>query len=201
MKLYYVAGACSLSPHILLHELGIKAELERVDLSTKKTASGQDFLKINPKGYVPALQLDSGEVLTEGVAIVSYLGSLKPDFGPKPGTLEFFRQLEWLTFISSEIHKGFGPLFAAASDPEVKAKGFEKLKPRLAFLNQHLQGKDYLLGQFSLADAYLFTTLSWTSYLQIELGGYPAVMAYLERMGQRPGVKAAQEAEKELSPA
>ena len=201
MKLYYVAGACSLSPHILLHELGLKAELERVDLSTKKTASGQDFLKINPKGYVPALQLDSGEVLTEGVAIVSYLGSLKPDFGPKPGTLEFFRQLEWLTFISSEIHKGFGPLFAAASDPEAKAKGFEKLKPRLAFLNQHLKGKDYLLGQFSLADAYLFTTLSWAGYLQLDLAGYPAVTAYLERVGQRPAVKAAQEAEKQLSPA
>ena len=201
MKLYYVAGACSLSPHILLHELGLKAELERVDLSTKKTASGQDFLKINPKGYVPALELDSGEVLTEGVAIVSYLGSLKPEFGPKPGTLEFFRQLEWLTFISSEIHKGFGALFAAGSDPEAKTKGFEKLKPRLAFLNQHLQGKEYLLGQFSLPDAYLFTTLSWAGYLQLDLSGYPAVSAYLERVGQRPAVKAAQEAEKELSPA
>src|SRR5688572_1205777 len=116
MKLYYVAGACSLSPHIILHELGLKADLERVDLASKKTASGEDFLKINPKGYVPALQLDSGEVLTEGVAIVSYLASLKPDFGPKPGTLEFFRQLEWLTFISSEIHKGFGALFAAGED-------------------------------------------------------------------------------------
>ena len=201
MKLFYFPGACSLAPHILIRELGLAADIEAVDLQSKKTASGLDFLSINPKGYVPALQLDSGEVLTEGVAILSYLTNLKPDFGPTLGSLEWFRQLEWLTFLSSEIHKGIGSLFAASS-PEEKTRGFEKVKPRLAFLNQLLSGQDYLQGtSFTTPDAYLFTTLSWTDYLQLDLSPYPGLVSYLKRVGERPGVVAAQQAEKALSPA
>jgi glutathione S-transferase len=198
MKLYFVPGACSLSPHILIHELGLSAEIELVNLSNKTTASGRNFLEINPKGYVPALELDSGEVLTEGVAIVSYLSHLKQPF--QGSQLSSWRQLEWLAFISSEMHKGIGSLFATP-DPEARQKGWEKVQPRLAWVNQQLQNREFLQEQFSAADAYLFTTLSWVGYLGFDLKAYPALQAYLERLQQRPSVKAALEAEKALTPA
>lgn len=196
MKLFYVPNACSLSPHIVLREFGLAHELERVDLATKKTASGRDFLSINPKGYVPALELENGQVLTEGVAILLYLAQQAPDSVPAAGSFEYIRLVEALNFISTEIHKGLGTLFSMEDGP-AKEKAKEKIQPRLTYLAQQLQGKDYFLGDFSLADAYLFTTLRWTGFLGISLAAFPVLTQYLERVGARPRVA---EALKEENP-
>ena len=187
MKLFYVPNACSLASHIALRELGLSHQLERVDLATKKTATGRDFLTVNPKGYVPALELDNGEVLTEGVAILLYLAQQAPGSVPPAGSMEYIRLVEALNFISTEIHKGIGTLFSTEDGP-AKEKAKEKVQPRLAYLAQQLQGKDYLLGKFSLADAYLFTTLRWTAFVGMSLANYPVLTEYLERVGARPRV-------------
>lgn len=198
MKLYYSPGACSLSPHIALREAGYKFDTEQVDLGTKKTKDGADYTKINPKGYVPALQLDNGELLTEGVAIVNYLADQKPEANllPKNGGMERYRAQEWLTFISSEIHKTFGPLFNPKTPDAFRTMAVEKLGQRFDFLSKHLDGKQYLMGsQFSAADAYLFTVASWADHLKIDLGKWPTLKAYLGRVAGRPAVQAAMKAE------
>ena len=188
MKLYYSPGACSLSPHIVASEAGIPLELVKVDLKAHKTESGEDFYAINPKGYVPALKLDDGSFLTEGPAIVQYLADQKPDAHliPANGTFARYKVIEWLTFINSEIHKSFGPLFGAASD-EVKAEARAKIVKRFTYVDGELAGKQYLVGdQFTVADAYMFVMLTWAHHMKIDL---PAnLAAFFGRVAQRPKV-------------
>jgi glutathione S-transferase len=193
MKLYYSAGACSFSPHIVLKEGGFNFTTEKVDLRAGKY-SGGDFSKINPKGYVPVLQLDNGEVLTEGAAIVQYLADKKPEakLMPAVGTMERFRCQEWLTYISTELHKGFGPLFYPTTPESEKVLAVEKLHKRISYLDSQLAGKDYLLGSaFSVADAYAFTVLSWAGHVKLDISGYKNVGAFMERMKKRPKVQEA----------
>jgi len=198
MKLYYSPGACSLSPHIALLEAGIPVELKKVDLPTKALDGGGDFFQVNPKGYVPTLELANGEVLTEGPAIVQYIADQNSDsrLAPKAGTLERYRLQEWLNFITSEIHKSFSPLFRKETSAEWKAGATANLSKRFDFLALKLQGKKYLLGdQFTVADAYLFTTLNWTKYVNIDLGKWPALVEYQARVAARPKVQEALKAE------
>lgn len=197
MKLYYSPGACSLSPHIVLREAGLDFQPVRVDLKTKKTAEGADFMAINPKGYVPALELENGELLTEGPAIIQYVADLKPEQGlaPTPGTLARARLQEWLNLIATELHKGFTPLFRGGSDDWKKA-ALDNIHRRFAFIDAHLAERSFLLGeQFSVADAYLFTVLSWTRFVNIDMTPYPALQAYAARVGARPAVQEALRAE------
>ena len=198
MKLYFTPGACSLAPHIGLREAGFNFELEQVDLGTKKTRSGADYTKINGKGYVPALQLDNGEVLTEAPVILQYIGDQKPDSGlvPKAGTFERYRTQEWLNFVTSELHKGFGALFNPKTPEDYRPVAVERLSLRLDFLAKQLNGKPYLAGdKFSSPDAYLFTVLSWAPHLKISLDKWPTLGAYLGRVAARPQVQAALKAE------
>jgi glutathione S-transferase len=197
MKLYYSPGACSLSPHIVLREAGLAFDVESVDLGSKKTKSGADFKAINPKGSVPALQLDNGEVLTEVAVIVQYLADQKPatKLAPPAGTMERYRLQEWLNYIASEIHKGFSPLFSPKASEEWKQIVKDNLATRFDFLSNKLKGKDYLMGAFSVADAYLFTILSWAKGLKIDLAKWPVLATYVERVAARPAVKATLEAE------
>ena len=195
MKLYYAPGACSLSPHIVACEAGIPLDLEKVDLSAKKTASGEAYGQVNPKGYVPALRLDDGSVLTEGPAIVQYLADRKPAAGlaPHAGTIERYRLQEWLGFLNSEIHKAWGALFSPKAD---RGPVIEKLNQRLQFLNGELDRRPYLLpGGFSVADAYLFTLLNWAGFTRVDLSPYPALVKYAERIKVRPKVQEALRAE------
>jgi glutathione S-transferase len=198
MKLYLAPGACSLSPHIVLCESGLKFDIEKVSLSDKKTESGADYLTINPKGYVPALRLDSGDVLTEGPAIVQYLADQVPDkkLAPAAGSLERYRLVEWLNFISAEIHKTFGPLFNQQGPEDAKQAARDRLAGRFDYVEQHLKKSDYLLGnQFSVADAYLFTVLNWTGFLKFPMDRWPAIQKYRQRIAARPAVQAALVAE------
>ena len=201
MKLYYAPGACSLAPHIAASEAGILLELERVDLSKQphRTATGEDFTSINPKGYVPALRLDDGALLTEGVAILQYLADLKPEAGlaPAPGTLARYRLQEWLTFVSSELHKMFSPwLFHPEYGDQAAEVARSKIGERFAQLDGHLAGRAYLLGDsFTIADAYAFTIVSWSRVKQISLKPYPNLAAYIERIAARPKVREAMQAE------
>lgn len=198
MKLYYAPGACSLSPHIVAHELGLPLELERVDLKAHKTAAGEDFYAINAKGYVPALRLDDGALLTEGPAIVQYLADLKPGAGlaPANGTLARYQLQEWLNYISTEVHKTLGGLFAPGVSPEQRESIITRLGLRYDFLSQQLTGKAYLTGEsFTVADAYLFTVLNWNGVLKIDLAKWPVLQQYQARVAARPGVQAALKAE------
>lgn len=198
MKLYYSPGACSLSPHIVSREAGIPLELEQVDLREKKTKSGKDFSTINPKGYVPVLEIDAGQRLTEGPVIMQYLADQKPGSGlvPPAGTVDRYRVQEWLNFITAELHKTFGPLFRPTTPEEYKASSKENLGKRFDWLEQELAGKQYLMGdKFTVPDAYLFTVLSWTSHLGIDLGKWPNLKAYVARVGARPKVQEALKAE------
>lgn len=198
MKLYYAPGACSLSPHIVLREAGVPVELARVDLATKKLESGDDFGTVNEKGYVPALVLDNGEVLTEGPAIIQYIADQKPQSGlaPKAGTLERYRLQEWLNFIATEIHKSFSPLFNKAASDDWKQAATANLSKRFDYLSRRLAGKNYLLGEkFSVADAYLFTVLNWTGFVGIDLSRWPVLKAYHARVAARPRVQEALQAE------
>jgi glutathione S-transferase len=198
MKLYFAPEACSLSPHIVLRELGLKFELVKVDTKTHKTADGRDFYTINPKGYVPVLELDDGQRLTEGPAIVQYLADLKPEstLAPANGTWERTRLQEWLNFITSEIHKGFSPLFNAAMPQEAQAIFKEKLGQRFGQIEPTLAKQDYLTGsQFTIADAYLFTTVRWSKFVGIDLAPWPALVKFLDRVEQRKAVQAALAAE------
>ncbi|WP_207285442.1 glutathione transferase GstA [Pseudomonas sp. FW300-N2A2] len=194
MKLYYAPQACSLAPHIVLRELDLPFELIRVDNRTKRTANGADFLAINPKGYVAALQLDNGDVVTEGPAILQYLADLRPEanLAPVNGTFERVRLQESLNFVSTEIHGGLGWLFNAQLPEEVKALIREKLFKRFAVLCQTLERQDYLLaGGFSVADAYLFTVLRWAPLFAIDLNEWPALVRFQARVDLRPAVQAA----------
>ncbi len=194
MKLYYAAGACSLSPHIVLNELDLPYDLIRVDLATHQTADGLDYTAINAKGYVPALQLDDGQLLTEGPAIVQYLADRKPaaDLLPPAGTLERARVQEWLTFIGTELHKNFSPLFSQTASADWKAAALANVERRLAYVDQALSGRDYLTGNsFCVADAYLFTVVNWTRFVKIDLARWPVLAAFQQRVMARPAVQAA----------
>ncbi|MCU1719583.1 glutathione transferase GstA [Pseudomonas sp. 5P_3.1_Bac2] len=198
MKLYYAPHTCSLSPHIVLRELGLPFELVKVNNQTKQTADGRDFLRINPKGYVAALQLGDGQVLTEGPAIVQYLADLRPELqlAPAAGSWQRVRLQEWLSFINSEIHAGSAPLFNQALSEEAKNYFRERLFKRFAYLEAHLQGQAFLLGErFSVADAYLFTVLGWCRFFAIDLRRWPAVLTYFDKIAERPAVQAALHAE------
>ena len=198
MKLYYMPGACSLSPHIVALEAGLTLQLEKVDGKTKRTASGEDFLQINPKGYVPALQLDSGELLTEGPAIVQYLADLKPGSGlaPANGTLPRYQLQAWLGYINSELHKSFSPLFNPASTDELKAERSAYLKRRYEYIDGILASQSYLLGEhFSAADAYLFTVTQWARLVKLDLSEFKALGDFQQRVAARPAVQAAMRAE------
>jgi glutathione S-transferase len=194
MKLYYSAGACSLSPHIVLLEAGLPYTLVKTDLKTKKTEGGADYLTINSKGAVPALELDDGRVLTEGPAIVQYLADQRPESGlaPRAGTFERYQLMEILNYITSEVHKGFSPLFNPASSAELKDTSMAALGKKFDWLTGFLGSKTFLLGNtFTVADAYLFTLLNWTRIVKIDLSKWPALAAYQARIAQRPKVHAA----------
>lgn len=198
MKLYYAPDTCSLSPHIVLRELDLKFELVKVDNKTKLTADGRDFRAINPKGYVAALELDDGKILTEGPAIVQYLADIKPESGlaPRADSWARVRLQEWLNFITSELHAGSALLFNATLPEEVRALCREKLFRRFDLLQDTLCERDYLLGTcFSVADAYLFTVLGWCKFFSIDLNGWPALSAYMAGINARPAVQAALHAE------
>ena len=198
MKLYYAPGACSLSPHVVLREAGMTFDLDRVALGEKKTSDGSDFTKISPLGYVPALQLDDGEVLTEGAAIVQYLADQAPaaKLMPEAGTTDRYKAQEWLTFISSELHKGFSPLFNPALPDEMKSGVITRLETRFDYVEKQLAGKQYLMGDaFSVVDAYGFTILNWANFKDIDLSRWPNISAYMGRVAARPKVNEALKAE------
>lgn len=195
MKLYYAPGACSLSPHIVAEEAGVVLELAEVDLKAHRTKDGGDYFAINPKGSVPALVLDDGQLLTEGPAIVQYIADRNPASGLAPacGTLERYRLQEWLTFINGEIHKTFGPLFHGASG-DVRKQTSETIEKRFAFVEKTLAVKPFLLGDtFTAADAYFFVMLTWAKKMHIALS--PTLSAWFDRVAARPKVRAAMAAE------
>lgn len=198
MKLFYKPGACSLSPHIVLREAGLDFSIESVDLATKKTETGEDYLRINPKGQVPALLLDDGSLLTEGVAIVQYLADKVPDrhlIAPS-GTLSRYHAIEWLNFVATELHKGFSPLFNPKTPDEYKAIARERLDKQFSYVDGELAKHDYLLGsKFSVADAYLFTVTRWANALKLEIKQRGHLDKYMARVADRPAVKAALAAE------
>ncbi len=199
MKLYFAPGACSLSPHIVLHELGLDAQTVQVDLGAKTIAGGGDFREVNAKGYVPVLELDDGTRLTEGPAIVQYLADRKPEAGlaPANGTIQRYQLQEWLNFISTELHKQFSPLFNPQMPDSVKEQQRQRLQGRFDYLAGILSRQDYLMGaNFSVADAYLFTVLTWPAYIGMDLAPWPALQAYLQRVSQRPAVAATLAAER-----
>lgn len=198
MLLYFTPGACSLSVHIALQESGLPFERERVDLKQHRTASGEDYFGLNAKGYVPGLRLDDGSLLTEGAAIVQYVADLVPERGlaPSAGSMARVRLQEWLSFIGSEIHKGFGPLWNPLVPPETRSAAEARLYHWFDWLAPQLATRPYLLeGGYSVADGYLFTCLNWCNFLQLSLDKWPSLQAYLTRMSERPAVQAALRAE------
>ena len=198
MKLYYSPGACSLSPHIALHEAGIAFEPVMASTKSHKLQDGTDYYGINPLGYVPMLELDDGTRLREGPAIVQYIADKVPakNLAPANGTPERIKLQSWLNFVSSELHKGFSPLFNAAMPDEAKKIFRERLTTRFAHLDKHLASNDYLMGKsFSVADAYLFTVSNWAARTDVDLSTFANVLAYRKRVGARPAVQAAMKAE------
>jgi glutathione S-transferase len=198
MKLYYSPAACSLSPHIVLREAGLKFELERVDNKTKRTETGADFLKLNGKGYVPLLQLDDGRFLSEGPVVAQYIADLKPESGlaPANGTYERYKVQEWLNFVTSELHKNFSPLFRPDVADEVKKYARANITKRVEWVAKELEGRTFLTGEtFTIADSYLFVVLSWARFTDVDLTPWPAVGKFLERVAARPKVQEALKAE------
>ncbi|NIX78047.1 glutathione transferase GstA [Microvirga terricola] len=198
MKLYYAPGACSLAVHITAYEAGLPLTIEKVDLATRKTETGADFAALNPKGYVPALKLDDGAVMTEVAALVQLVADKNPSakLAPANGTMERYRLQEWLAFISSEVHKGFSPLWNPATPEESKQAAKDRLAIRFAYLDKILAAQPFLTGsQFTVADAYLFTVVNWAGYLNIDISGYPNLKAFLDRVSARPKVREALVAE------
>ena len=199
MKLFISPGACSLSPHIVSREAGLNVEIVKVDLRAKTIkGSGADYRAINSKGAVPALQLDDGQVLTEGAAIVQYLADQKPGSGlaPAAGSMERYRLQEWLSYIGAEIHKLIGGMFNPTLSDEAKAAAIALTGTRLEWISKQLEGKDYLMGKtFTVADAYLFTVLGWLKYFKIDLAQWPVLKAHSDRVAARPAVQAALAAE------
>ncbi len=191
MKLYYFPGACSLASNISLREAGLKFELVKVDRRTRKAADGLDFSEVNPKGYVPALTLDDGQVLTENVAVLQYIADRNPaaKLAPAAGTMERYRMVEWLGFISSEVHKNFSPLFREDAHEEVKQYARKNLGVRLDYLNRRIGDSQYLMGEaFTVADPYLFTVLGWGRFVNVDLAQWPQLQRYSGRVGGRPCV-------------
>lgn len=194
MKLYYAPGACSLSPHIVACEAELPIELIKVNLQSKRTEANEDFLQINPNGYVPALVLDDGNKLTEGPAIVQYLADQVPEkhLVPPAGSFERYRLQQWLNFISTELHKSFSPLFNPSVPEEVKQWAKNLLTKRLDTTAQHLESQPFLLGEnFTVADAYLFVILSWRKHVGLETPPRPALDQYADKIAARPAVQKA----------
>jgi glutathione S-transferase len=194
MKLYYSPGACSLSPHIALLEAGLPYDLVKVDLKAKKLENGDDFLSINPKGQVPALALDSGEVVTEGPVIVQMIADKVSgkNLAPARDSAERYKLQEWLTYINSEVHKSFGPMFSPVLADDAKAFFKDRVMGKFKYIDGALAGNDYLMGkQFTVADGYLFTMLSWADRMKFDLAALPNLLAYKARVGARPMVQAA----------
>ncbi|MCT8352260.1 MULTISPECIES: glutathione transferase GstA [Photorhabdus] len=198
MKLYYQPGACSLSPHIILREAGLDFSVIKVDLKTKKTENGDNFFAINPKGQIPTLLLDNNEILTEGAVIVQYIADQKPDkklIAPA-GTMERYHQLEWLSHISSEIHKGFSPLFLPGTPENYRPVAINNLLRRFKYIDEILAKQPYIAGKhFTVADAYLFTLSNWAPLVQLDLSDLIHLKAYQERIAERPNVRDALKAE------
>ena len=197
-KLYYVPGACSLSPHIALREAGLPFDLVLANLKTKTLADGSDYLAVNPKGQVPVLELNDGQRLTEGPAIVQYIADQAPaaKLAPPAGTLARYRLMEWLNFITSELHKGFSPLFNPATPEEYKTIARARLIDRLTLVDSQLAGKDYLMSEgFSVADAYLFTVVNWSKPVGLDISALKNLAAFMGRVAARPAVQEALKAE------
>ncbi len=198
MKLYFSPGACSLSPHIVANELGIPLTLVKVDIGKKTLEDGGDFWAINPKGYIPAVQLDDGQVLTEGPAIVQWLADQKPEakLAPANGTLERARLQETLGYINSELHKSYSPLFNPKTPAETRVEREEYLRKRYGFIDKQLAGKQFLFGdQFTVADAYLYTVTTWAAYVKFDLSAFPNLVAFQARVAARPAVQQTLKAE------
>jgi glutathione S-transferase len=197
MKLYYSKGACSLAPHILLRESGMKFEAIQVDLKTKQFGNGQDYKAINPKGYVPALQLDSGDVLTEAHVILQYIADQKGDGSllPKFGSIERYHAMEWLGYIATELHKSYGPLFYPNTPADYRPLVVDKITQRYAIIDERLKDREYVLGKFSAVDAYLFVVTTWSGFLKVDLSKYTNVAKFMERMKGREKVREAMHAE------
>jgi glutathione S-transferase len=194
MKLYYSPGACSLSPQIVLQESGLAYEPVLASTKTHQLADGTDYYSINPLGYVPLLELDNGTRLHEGPAIVQYIADQVPEkkLAPANGSFERYKLQEWLNFIGTEVHKGFGPLFKPTTPENYKPIALEALTKRLQWVDEQLAGKSYLLGeQFSVADAYLYTVSRWAGFVGLDLSGMANILAFQQRMAQRPAVQAA----------
>jgi glutathione S-transferase len=198
MKLYFSRGTCALAVHIALYETGLTFTTEAVDIRKKTTASGGDFRQVNPNGYVPVLELDDGERLTEVTAVLQYVADQRPAAGlaPAAGTREHYRLLQWLGFVSSELHKGYSPLFAPTTPEAYKVIVKERLAQRLGYVNGRLHDRPYLLGEgFSIADAYLFVIVGWSQHVGVDLSPHPQVQAFHARVSQRPAVQQAMQAE------
>jgi glutathione S-transferase len=194
MKLYYSPGACSLSPHIALHEAGLQHELVKVDLRAKKLENGDDYLKVNPKGQVPALMLDNGELVTEGPVIVQMIAdkAAAKNLAPAANSPERYKLQEWLTYTNGELHKNIGPLFNPALSDDAKGVFKDRAMGKFRYVDGQLAGKDYLMGkQFSVADGYLFVMLTWADRMKFDLSGLSNLKAYQARVAARPGVQAA----------
>ena len=198
MKLYYSPGACSLSPHIALHEAGLAFQAVPAPTKTHKLPDGTDYYTINPLGYVPLLELDDGTRLTEGPAIVQYIADQVPDkkLAPPYGSMERYKLMSWLTFIGTELHKGFSPLFNPATPQDYKPMVKDRLLSRLRWVDEQLEGRQYLMGDtFTVADGYLFTVTNWAAPVGLDISGLAALNAYRARVGARPAVVAAMKAE------
>lgn len=197
MKLYYTPGACSQGPHIVIHELGLRYEPVKVDLANHTLPDGTDFRAINPKGYVPMLELDDGTRITEAGVILQYLADQKPGrLAPPFGTMERWKLMEWLAFISTEVHKGFGPLWNPKTPPDVRERAVQALGNRFGLIAPTLGKQPYLTGsEFTVADAYLFVVLNWTGFHRIDLTPWPALQQFQARVAARPAVQATLKAE------
>ena len=193
MKLYYSPGACSLSPHIALLEAGLPYDLVKVDLRAKKLENGDDYLKVNPKGQVPTLQLDSGELVTEGPVIVQVIADKAgKGLAPARDSAERYKLLEWLNFVTTELHKNFGPMFSPVLADDAKAFFKDRVMGKFKYIDSQLAGRDYLMGkQFTVADGYLFTMLSWADRMKFDLSAMPNLLAYKARVAARPKVQEA----------
>lgn len=198
LKLYFAPGACSLSPHIALREAGLAFELDRVDFATKTTAAGENFLAVNPRGYVPALRVDASTVLIEGPAIVQYIADQNPgsNLAPANGTIARYELQGWLAFLNSEVHKPFGVFFNPKADDAAKASARGALTRRFEYLNGELTGRTHLMGDtFTVADGYLFVLLGWTKHVGYDLSPFPSLQSFVGRVFERPAVQAAMKAE------
>lgn len=198
MKLYYFKGACSQASNIALRDAGLAFDLVKVDHRTLKSADGLDFKDVNPKGYVPTLVLDSGEVLTENVVVLQYIADRNPGakLAPVPGTMERYRLMEWLSFINGELHKNFGPLFKQDAPQDLKDYVRANLTARTDYLERTFGERTFIMGeQYTVGDPYLFTILSWFAFVNIDLARWPQLKRYVERIRERPNVQAALKAE------